>query len=165
MVLYHKASKTKSKGTGGLKRSMRDKIKGHYGGFFARAKINKAATEEEWVVKESKGGSTKVAARTVIFANVAMPDGRVKRAKLDTVSSTPDNRIYARENILTRGAIVISDVGKIRITSRPGQDGNVNAVLVEAGTGTHAAPAVSQAPKAEKPKAAKAEKAAQPAKA
>ena len=159
MVLYHKASKTKAKGTGGLKRSMRDKIKLHYGGFFARAKLNKTAQKEEWVVKESKGGSTKVAARVVLYANVAMPGGKVQRVKLDTVTSTPDNRIYARENILTRGALVASEAGKIRITSRPGQDGNVNAVLVEAGA---PAPVASEAHKAG---AAKAEKAPKPVKA
>src|SRR3989338_11543296 len=100
MVLYHKASKTKAKGTVGLKRSQRDKIKLHYGGFFSRSKLDKAAAKESRTVKQSKGGGHKVSARTVIYANVASK-GKVTRVKLDTVSSTPDNRIYARENILT----------------------------------------------------------------
>ncbi len=131
MVLYHKSSKTKAKGTGGKKRSSRDKIKLHYGGFFARAKIEKGITKEERSLKESKGGGIKVAAKKVMFANVATGKA-VKKAKLITVMTSPDNRHYARENILTRGCFVDTELGKARVTSRPGQDGLVNAVLVEA---------------------------------
>ena len=130
MVLYHKASKTKAKGTGGKKRSTRDKIKAHYGGFFSRTKIQKG-TEEERSLKEVKGGKFKVAAKHVLYANVATGK-EVKKAKLLTVLTSPDNRHYARENIITAGSLVETDLGKVRVTSRPGQSGIVNAVLVEA---------------------------------
>ncbi|MFH1511592.1 MAG: 30S ribosomal protein S8e, partial [Candidatus Woesearchaeota archaeon] len=33
-------------------------------------------------------------------------------------------------NIITKGTIVDTDKGKVRITSRPGQDGTLNGVLV-----------------------------------
>ena len=36
-----------------------------------------------------------------------------------------------RRNILTKGAIIETDAGKAKITNRPGQEGTVNAVLVE----------------------------------
>jgi len=45
--------------------------------------------------------------------------------------STPSNREYAKRNIITKGAIIQTSEGKARVTSRPGQDGVVNAVLIE----------------------------------
>jgi small subunit ribosomal protein S8e len=50
---------------------------------------------------------------------------------LKTEKENPANRNFARMNILTKGAIVDTEVGSIRITSRPGQHGLVNAVLLE----------------------------------
>ncbi len=131
MVLYHKASKTKAKGTGGKKRAARDKIKAHYGGFFSRTKIEKTAGKEERVLKQVKGGGFKVAAHKVLYANVAQ-GSKVSKAKVLTVLESPDNRHYSRENIVTRGAIVDTELGRVRVTSRPGQSGVVSAVLVEA---------------------------------
>ena len=53
------------------------------------------------------------------------------KAKLETVMSNPANRHYVRRNILTKGAIVKTDKGPVKITSRPGQEPNLNGVLVE----------------------------------
>jgi small subunit ribosomal protein S8e len=36
-----------------------------------------------------------------------------------------------RRNIVTKGAIIETDAGQARVVSRPGQDGQVNAVLLE----------------------------------
>ena len=65
------------------------------------------------------------------YANVMDP--KTKKAvviKFTHVSDNPANRYYVRRNILTKGAIIVTEKGKARITSRPGQDGTVNAVLV-----------------------------------
>jgi len=37
-----------------------------------------------------------------------------------------------RRNILTRGAVIKTEIGDARITNRPGQDGVVNAILLTA---------------------------------
>jgi small subunit ribosomal protein S8e len=47
------------------------------------------------------------------------------------VAENPSNPNYARRNIITRGAILETSEGRVRVTSRPGQDGQVNGVLVE----------------------------------
>jgi small subunit ribosomal protein S8e len=47
-----------------------------------------------------------------------------------TVVENPANIHYVRRNILTKGAIVNTKLGKARITSRPGQSGVINAVLI-----------------------------------
>ena len=47
-----------------------------------------------------------------------------------TVVENPANIHYVRRNILTKGAIVNTKLGKAKITSRPGQSGVINAVLL-----------------------------------
>jgi small subunit ribosomal protein S8e len=41
------------------------------------------------------------------------------------------NPEYVRMNIITRGAVVETSLGKVKITNRVGQDGFVNGVLVK----------------------------------
>jgi small subunit ribosomal protein S8e len=131
MVQYHKEPKTKAKGTGGRRRRNRDKIKAHFGGFFSRPRLEKKADKPTYTRRETKGGGTKVAAKNVVFANVAA-GGKVTKSKVLTVLESPDNRHYTRENVVTKGALIETEAGKCRVTSRPSQDGVVNAVLVEA---------------------------------
>jgi small subunit ribosomal protein S8e len=50
--------------------------------------------------------------------------------KIKTVLENPANRHFVRRNIITKGTIVDTEKGKVRITSRPGQDGTVNGILV-----------------------------------
>ncbi|MFA6048529.1 MAG: 30S ribosomal protein S8e [Candidatus Micrarchaeia archaeon] len=140
MVQYHRALKTKGTGSGGRLRASRDKIKKHVGGFFARTKLLKAEESKSAEKKElkevrvsfkSKGGRRKVAAEHVLYANVTISPGKAKKAKILNVVQSPDNRHYARENVMTRGAIIDTEAGKAKITSRPGQSGVVNAILVK----------------------------------
>ena len=51
-------------------------------------------------------------------------------AKIETVVDNPANRHYIRRNIITKGTIIKTDKGEAKVTSRPGQEGTVNAVLI-----------------------------------
>jgi len=53
-----------------------------------------------------------------------------RQAKIKTITENPANRHFVRRNIMTKGSVIDTEVGKARITSRPGQDGVVNAVLI-----------------------------------
>ncbi len=53
-----------------------------------------------------------------------------KKVKIDTVSGNPANIHYIRRNIITKGAIIKTELGSARVTNRPNQEGCVNAVLV-----------------------------------
>ena len=65
------------------------------------------------------------------FANVADPkSGTTKTVKIITVRNNPANPFYARRNITTKGAVIETELGDAVVTSRPGQEGIVNAVLV-----------------------------------
>ena len=52
------------------------------------------------------------------------------KTKIVTVLENPANPFYVRRNIITKGAIIETELGKARVTSRPGQDGMINAVLI-----------------------------------
>ena len=58
-------------------------------------------------------------------------NGKVQKAEIKNVVETPQNRFLARQNRLIKGAIIETDKGKARITNRPSQEGNINAVLIK----------------------------------
>ena len=57
--------------------------------------------------------------------------GKSKKAKIKNVLETPSNRFLARQNIITKGTIVETDMGKVRITNRPTQESVLNGVIIE----------------------------------
>jgi small subunit ribosomal protein S8e len=66
------------------------------------------------------------------YANVTnLTNGETKKVKIETVEKNGANPNYVRRNLLTKGAIVRTEIGHARIMSRPGQDGIINAVLLE----------------------------------
>ena len=87
--------------------------------------------EERHVVERTRGGNEKTRVFRTNAVNVTDPKtGKTVKATIKTVSENPANIHYVRRNIITKGAVVDTSVGKARITSRPGQDGAVNAVKV-----------------------------------
>ncbi|MBI0583575.1 MAG: 30S ribosomal protein S8e [Methanomassiliicoccus sp.] len=77
------------------------------------------------------GGNYKVKMLSAAYANVMDPKTKlVKRVKIVKVRSNPANPNYVQRNIMNRGATIQTDLGMARITSRPGQDGTINAVLL-----------------------------------
>jgi small subunit ribosomal protein S8e len=52
------------------------------------------------------------------------------RAELQDVERNPANMDYQRRKVITRGTIIKTSKGRARVTSRPGQDGILNAVLI-----------------------------------
>lgn len=82
-------------------------------------------------VQRTKGGNEK---RKVLIANVAnVFDPKAKKfskATIKIVTMCPANRHFVRRNIMVKGTVIETDKGKAKITSRPGQDGVINAVLV-----------------------------------
>ena len=78
------------------------------------------------------GGNNKQRILSADMANVYDPKkGEVTRTKILTVTENPANPNYVQRNIINKGAIIQTELGDARITSRMGQDGVVNAVLVE----------------------------------
>ncbi|MCE4602366.1 MAG: 30S ribosomal protein S8e, partial [Desulfurococcales archaeon] len=79
-----------------------------------------------------RGGNVKLRVRKAAIAIVSDPEtGKAQKARILRVVETPANREYARRNIIVKGAIIETTAGRAVVTSRPGQDGIVNAILVK----------------------------------
>ena len=52
-------------------------------------------------------------------------------SKIESVIESPNNRDYIRRNIMTKGCLIKTDKGVARVTSRPGQEGQINAILLK----------------------------------
>jgi len=79
---------------------------------------------------ETKGGGEKIVTLSADTVNVIVK-GKAQKAKIITVTANTADSQFVRRNIITKGAVIQTDLGKARVTSRPGQDGMINAVLVE----------------------------------
>lgn len=87
--------------------------------------------ERDARIVRSRGGKIKLALAADNMTNVLdAKTGQYKKAKIITVLQTPSNPHFARRNIMTRGSIIKTELGDAIVTSRPGQDGVVNARLV-----------------------------------
>ena len=124
---YHGRDKTKASGTGGARRFASDKKLARYGSPFTATKVGEKDIRE---LRAGRGNTKKVKLKHVAFANVLQKDGKVKKAKIRTVIETPDNRHYARQNVITKGAVIDTELGKVKVTNRVGQDGVVNGKLL-----------------------------------
>lgn len=86
--------------------------------------------EEKRKTKRIRGGNKKTFLLKGKFVNIQAKD-KNKKVEIKNVLETPSNRFLARQNILTKGTIIETELGKVRITNRPTQEGVINGVLVE----------------------------------
>ena len=78
------------------------------------------------------GGNVKVGILAAEFANVVdKKTNTVKKVKIVNVKANPADPNYIQRNILNKGATIETELGDAIVTSRPGQDGAINAVLIE----------------------------------
>ena len=127
MEQFHGKPRRSTSGSGKKQRKFRDKLLSEVGGAFASTRVDE---KHEGKFKRGRGGNLKVKLKRANFANISTPEG-MKKAKIKSVEESPDNRHHARMNIITKGAIIETDIGKAKVTSRPGQHGVVNAVLLK----------------------------------
>ena len=122
-------SKSLRKTSGGMKKSHRKKKFYDRGGRATLTKVGKTKSR----VDGMRGGRIKSRLLKVDVANVYDPkEKKFKKASIKNVLETPANRHYARANVVTAGAFIDTDIGRAKVTSRPGQEGFVNATLVGA---------------------------------
>ncbi len=114
------------KRTGGRLRPNHKKKKHELGGESTETQVG----EQKLKFVDTRGDTQKVRAITTDTASIAVGD-EVVAAEIENVAENESNPNYARRNIITKGAVLETSEGRARVTSRPGQDGQVNAVLVE----------------------------------
>lgn len=124
---FHGKSDRASSGSGKPKNVLRDKRRSESGGYFTATKLG----TEVFVKKvRGRGGVLKDTLKHALFANVLTKQG-YRKAKITGVTDSKDNRNFARLGIITKGAVINTELGKARVTNRPGQEGSINATLVE----------------------------------
>ena len=126
MVVIHRR-RLKRKESGGKYKSARGKRNFEKGSSPALTHIGKNKLK----TVRTRGGKSKSRALSVDTVNLFDSKTRkFEKVKVKTVVETPANRHHVRRNIFTKGAIIETEKGKARVTSRPGQNGSVNAVLI-----------------------------------
>ena len=124
MAVWHKRSMTKK--TGGKTRRYRKSRKYDLGSEFSEPEVG----EQRIRVIDTRGSTTKTRVKRSNTVNLAK-DGEVTKVEIEDVVENPANPNFVRRSLLTKGTVVETSEGKARITSRPGQNGVVNAVPVE----------------------------------
>ena len=87
--------------------------------------------EKKTRVDRIRSGERKSRILTTNTVNVYIPnEKKFKKGAIKNVAENQSNRHYARANIMTKGAIIETELGKAKITSRPGQENTINATLI-----------------------------------
>jgi small subunit ribosomal protein S8e len=82
-------------------------------------------------VRKTLGGNQKEMLLSAELANVYDPKSKkMKVVKIKSVLENSANRHFVRRNIITKGTVIDTEAGKAKVTSRPGQEGTVNATLI-----------------------------------
>jgi len=126
MSVWHGDSH-KKKPSGGRKRSYRKKRKFEQGLFPAETILGETKRKDG----RKTGGNLKVKVLRDEYACVTDPEsGKTEKVEVRRVIRNPANVDYDRRGVITKGAIIETPKGLARVTSRPGQHGVINAILI-----------------------------------
>lgn len=126
MVVIQQVSKRKN--TGGMNTAYRKMRKHEIGEIPTKTVIGALKLKKA----KSQGGSIKLKLCQTEYANVFDSEAKsAKKAKITDVLENAANPHFVRQKVITKGAIIQTDSGKAKVTSRPGQNGIVNAVKME----------------------------------
>ena len=118
----------KRKPSGGRKRPYRGKRRYERGSFPTETIYGETRVK----VSRRRGGNIKVRLLRVSHVNVSDPStGKTEKVEIIRIIRNPANTDYDRRGVITRGTIIETPLGMARVTSRPGQNGVLNAVLIE----------------------------------
>ncbi len=118
--------KSARKVSGGRYHYVRGKKKHELAGFPAMTKLE---TNKKVRTVRKLGGKIKRALITGNIINV-LGKGKAVKTEIINVVENPANSNLVRRNIITKGCLVETKLGKVRVTNRPGQEGCINGVLV-----------------------------------
>lgn len=119
--------KSERKPTGGRYKDLGKKSKCNLGRAPAFTKIGERKVNQV----RARSGSVKQKLLQADTANVLdIKEKKHFKLKILSIIDNPASKHFVRRGIITKGAIIKTDKGNARVTSRPGQDGVVNAVLI-----------------------------------
>ncbi len=125
---YQWLKRSRRKLSGGLIRRAASKKKRDMGRYPAETQIGPRVLKPI----RTRGGNVKYRTLVDEHANVIdQSTGISQKVKILNVLENKANREYARRRIITKGCVIDTEIGKAIVTSRPGQHGNINCVLLE----------------------------------
>ena len=88
--------------------------------------------KEEYKIKERVyGGNFKFRLKEAKYANIIDPKtNKTQKVEIIAVVNNPTNAEFDKRKIISKGAIIRTSIGEAVITSRPGQEGVINAKLI-----------------------------------
>ena len=96
-----------------------------------RPRIDTTIGEKKNKKQRVMGGNTKLKLFSSQYINVTDPNtNKTSRVRILDFESNDASKDLNRRHILTKGAVVETELGNAKITSRPGQAGQLNGVLV-----------------------------------
>lgn len=114
--------------TGGRKIAMRSRRKFEIDRYPNEALIG----HDVQVIRRVRGDNSKTALKTAGFANVSnVEENKTTKSKILRVIKNTANKDYERRGVITKGAVIETELGLARVISRPGQVGVVNAVQLK----------------------------------
>ena len=117
----------KRKLTGGRTKPMRSRRAFEKDGYAAETLLGSTQSYK----RRNRGGSVKTSLKFADTANVLdSASGKISKTKITRVLRNPANRDYERRGVISKGALIDTELGNAKVTSRPSQDGVINAVLV-----------------------------------
>ena len=119
------------KKTGGIRTSVRarDKILAQRGSLPTETKVEEEDYRE---VNNAVGKQQKTKLFDAHTALVVDPKtNKIEKTTIKSVLKNQSNRRFERRNIITKGAEIDTELGPARVTSRPGQSGLIQAVLLK----------------------------------
>ncbi|MFX1451795.1 MAG: 30S ribosomal protein S8e [Promethearchaeota archaeon] len=126
MVNYQ--GRSNRKGTGGRYKSFRKKRKYEAGNPPIETLIGPRKTKKV----RTRGANKKIKLLQAEFVNLTDFKSQTKgKVPIITVTRNPANKEYDRRKIITKGTIIETEMGLAKITSRPGQQGQLNAILIK----------------------------------
>ncbi len=117
----------KSKSTGGKAHPSRGRRAFEKDGYALESVVGATAVR----YSRLRGGRLSAGIVTADTANVSDASGKTTKSKILRVKKSPANRDYERRGVITKGAVLETEAGEAKVTSRPTDDGVVNAVLTK----------------------------------
>jgi small subunit ribosomal protein S8e len=115
----------KKKPSGGRKKAYRTKRRYEKGSFPTETVLG----EPKLKITRTRGNNTKIRLPSTNVANVSNTSGKTQKTEITRVIRNPANVDYDRRGVITKGTIIETPLGQAKVTSRPGQNGIVNATL------------------------------------
>jgi len=117
----------KKKSSGGRKRAYRGKRKFEQGVFPAETILSELKRK----TVRGRGGNRKLKVLGDRHACVTdQKSGKTEKVEIMRVVKNPVNVDYDRRGVITKGTVIETSSGLARVTSRPGQHGIINAILI-----------------------------------